>query len=145
MPNSRHSPAILSPSSSRAMNFSRSSMRLHSFQGTFALPQKTQLCNPCARNELSPLSQEGQHGPEKACPALVAGWPPVFRQGHAQGSAPIAQLAERTAYTRRELRTGARLEVRALLGVPAFARPLARLRASSTRHGGGLRLASQPR
>ena len=32
--------------------------------------------------------------------------------------APIAQLAERTAYTRRELRTGARLEVRLLLGVP---------------------------
>jgi hypothetical protein len=31
--------------------------------------------------------------------------------------APIAQLAERTAYTRRELRTGARLEVRVLLGV----------------------------
>ena len=30
--------------------------------------------------------------------------------------APIAQLAERTAYTRRELRTGARLEVRLLLG-----------------------------
>ena len=37
--------------------------------------------------------------------------------------APIAQLAERTAYTRRELRTGARLEVRLLLGVPpAFTR-----------------------
>ena len=34
--------------------------------------------------------------------------------------APIAQLAERTAYTRRELRTGARLEVRLLLGVPAI-------------------------
>jgi hypothetical protein len=33
--------------------------------------------------------------------------------------APIAQLVERTAYTRRELRTGARLEVRVLLGVPA--------------------------
>jgi hypothetical protein len=33
--------------------------------------------------------------------------------------APIAQLVERTAYTRRELRTGARLEVRILLGVPA--------------------------
>src|SRR3954470_19863433 len=31
--------------------------------------------------------------------------------------APIAQLAERTAYTRRELQTGARLEVRVLLGV----------------------------
>src|SRR5205823_7403951 len=60
MPNSRHSPAIFSPSSSRAMNFSRSSIGLHSFQGIFALPQKARLCNPCARNELSPLSQEGQ-------------------------------------------------------------------------------------
>src|SRR6516162_473937 len=59
MPNSRHSPAILSPSNSRAMNLSRSSIGLHSFQGIFALPQKAQLCNPCLRNELSPLSQEG--------------------------------------------------------------------------------------
>jgi len=41
------------------MNLSRSSIGLHSFQGIFALPQKAQLCNPCARNELSPLSQEG--------------------------------------------------------------------------------------
>jgi hypothetical protein len=31
-------------------------MRLHAFQGTFALPQKAQLCNPCLRNELSPFS-----------------------------------------------------------------------------------------
>ena len=35
-------------------------------------------------------------------------------------NAPIAQSAERTAYTRHELRTGARLEVRILLGVPNF-------------------------
>src|SRR6516164_9830835 len=60
MPKSRQAAAIFSPSNSRAMNLRRSSMRLHSFQGTFALPQKAQLCNPCARNELSPLSQEGQ-------------------------------------------------------------------------------------
>jgi hypothetical protein len=33
--------------------------------------------------------------------------------------APLAQLAERSAYTRRELRTGARLEVRILQGVPS--------------------------
>src|SRR5262249_5433823 len=33
MPNSRHSPAIFSPSNSRAMNLSRSSIGLHSFQG----------------------------------------------------------------------------------------------------------------
>src|SRR5262245_37627188 len=39
----------------------------------------------------------------------------VFRTSVAL--APIAQLVERTAYTRRELRTGARLEVRVLLGV----------------------------
>src|ERR1700732_3198658 len=59
MPNSRHSTAIFSPSSSRAMNFSRSSIGLHSFQGTFALLAKSPMCNPCARNELSPISQEG--------------------------------------------------------------------------------------
>src|SRR5437868_13687003 len=59
MPNSRHSPAIFSPSSSRATNLRRSSIGLHSFQGMFALPQKARLCNPCLRNELSPLSQEG--------------------------------------------------------------------------------------
>src|SRR6185437_2883409 len=59
MPNSRHSPAIWSPSSSRATNFSRSSMGLHSFQGILLSPQKAQLCNPCLRNELSPFSQEG--------------------------------------------------------------------------------------
>src|SRR5713226_2161594 len=59
MPNWRHSTAIFSPSSNRAMNLSRSSMRLHSFQGIFALPQKAQLCNPCLRNEVSPFSQEG--------------------------------------------------------------------------------------
>jgi hypothetical protein len=50
---------IFSPSSSRAMNLTRSSIWLHSFQGTFALPQKAQLCNPYLRNELSPFSQEG--------------------------------------------------------------------------------------
>jgi hypothetical protein len=42
------------------MNLRRSSIGLHSFQGIFALPQKARLCNPCVRNELSPLSQEGQ-------------------------------------------------------------------------------------
>src|SRR6516164_5215520 len=60
MPNSRHRGAICSPSSSRAMNFSRSSIGLHTFQGILRSPQKAQLCNPCLRNELSPLSQEGQ-------------------------------------------------------------------------------------
>src|SRR5579871_2155645 len=37
MPNSRHSPAIFSPSSTRATNFSLSSMGLHTFQGICAL------------------------------------------------------------------------------------------------------------
>src|SRR6516164_9825598 len=55
----RQTAAIFSPSSSRAMNFSRSSIWLHSFQGILRSPQKAQLCNPCLRNELSPLSQEG--------------------------------------------------------------------------------------
>jgi hypothetical protein len=41
------------------MNFSRSSMGLHAFQGILHSPQKAPLCNPCPRNELSPLSQEG--------------------------------------------------------------------------------------
>src|SRR5580704_12448748 len=59
MPNSRQSPAIFSPSSSRAMNLRRSSMSLHAFQGILRSPQKALLCNPCLRNELSPLSQEG--------------------------------------------------------------------------------------
>src|ERR1700720_1080748 len=42
------------------MNLSRSSIWLHSFQGTFALLAKGPVCNPCLRNELSPISQEGQ-------------------------------------------------------------------------------------
>src|SRR3984893_18137927 len=41
------------------MNSSRSSIWLHSFQGTFALLAKGPVCNPCLRNELSPISQEG--------------------------------------------------------------------------------------
>jgi hypothetical protein len=28
-------------------------------------PQKAQLCNPCLRNELSPLSQEGHASPQQ--------------------------------------------------------------------------------
>src|SRR5712692_4287163 len=59
MPNWRHSTAIFSPSSSRATNLSRSSIGLHSLQGTFALLAKGPVCNPCLRNELSPFSQEG--------------------------------------------------------------------------------------
>jgi hypothetical protein len=49
------------------MNFSRSSMGLHAFQGILRSPQKARLCNPCLRYELSPFSQEG-HDP---LPALV--------------------------------------------------------------------------
>src|SRR5437588_9808531 len=73
MPNSRHSPAIFSPSSSRATNLRRSSIGLHSFQGMFALPQKARLCNPCLRNELSPLSQEGHFRvqPLRQCAGLM--------------------------------------------------------------------------
>src|SRR3954452_520972 len=59
MPNSRHSGAIFSPSSRRAIHFSRSSMGLHAFQGILRSPQKARLCNPCLRYELSPLSREG--------------------------------------------------------------------------------------
>src|SRR5580704_18508030 len=52
------------------MNLSRSSIWLHSFQGTFALLAKGPVCNPCLRNELSPISQEGHPGfvtPLRAC------------------------------------------------------------------------------
>jgi hypothetical protein len=42
------------------MNFSRSSMGLHAFQGILRSRKRPQLCNPCLRNEMSPLSQEGQ-------------------------------------------------------------------------------------
>src|ERR1700730_14599470 len=45
------------------MNSSRSSIWLHSFQGTFALLAKGPVCNPCLRNELSPISQEGHRSP----------------------------------------------------------------------------------
>jgi hypothetical protein len=58
--NRRHRAAIFSPSNSPAMNFSRSSIWLHSCQGILLSSQKAQLCNPCLRNELSPFSQEGQ-------------------------------------------------------------------------------------
>ena len=46
------------------MNLRRSSMRLHSFQGTFALPQKARLCNPCVRNEVG-LHRATCEGPSK--------------------------------------------------------------------------------
>src|SRR5437868_2951887 len=61
MPNSRHSAAIFSPSSSRATNFSRSSMGSHTFQGILRPPQKAPLCYPCLQNELSPFFQEGHN------------------------------------------------------------------------------------
>src|SRR2546430_7810162 len=41
------------------MNFTRSSIWLHSCQGILLSSQKALLCNPCLRNELSPFSQEG--------------------------------------------------------------------------------------
>jgi len=44
---------------------SRSSIWLHSFQGTFALLAKGPVCNPCLQNELSPISQEGHFRPSK--------------------------------------------------------------------------------
>src|SRR6266480_116640 len=53
-------------------DLSRSSTRLHSFQGIFALSQKAQLCNPCPRNEVSPFSQEVHFGPPFRLLALKA-------------------------------------------------------------------------
>src|SRR5436190_21260206 len=41
------------------MNFTRSSIWLHSCQGILLSSQKALLCIPCLRNELSPFSQEG--------------------------------------------------------------------------------------
>ena len=46
---------------------------------------------------------------------------------------PLAQLAERSAYTRRELRTGARLEVRILQGVPNQRRVAQRRKSAALR------------
>src|SRR5438132_2699352 len=59
------------------MNFSRSSIWLHSFQGTFALLAKAPLCNPCLRNELSPISQEG-HATARQGSVLVLQSPPNY-------------------------------------------------------------------
>jgi hypothetical protein len=47
--------------------------------------------------------------------------------------APLAQLEERSAYTRRELRTGARLEVRILQGVPDQRRVAQRTQSAALR------------
>ena len=60
IPNSWQNSVILSPSRARETNFSRSSMGLDTFQSILRPPQMPQLCYPCARNELSPFSQEGQ-------------------------------------------------------------------------------------
>jgi hypothetical protein len=65
------------------MNLSRSSIWLHSFQGTFALLAKGPVCNPCLRNELSPISQEGQQlGPA-----------PGQTEGHRTGDEPAPVTA----------------------------------------------------
>ena len=41
------------------------------------------------------------HVPEKASPALDAGWTPIFRQGHAQRiGGPVAQWSELAAHNR---------------------------------------------
>src|SRR5436305_1959219 len=53
------------------MNFTRSSTWLHSCQGILLSSQKAQLCNPCLRNELSPLSQEGHNLVEARLPGAV--------------------------------------------------------------------------
>src|SRR5580704_5989178 len=59
MPNSRHSTAIFSPSSSRAMNLSRSSIWLHSFQGTFALLAKGPVCTHVSGMNCHPSLRKG--------------------------------------------------------------------------------------
>src|ERR1700738_2969653 len=60
------------------MNFSRSSMGLHAFQGILHSLQKAPLCNPCLRNELSPLSQEGHPAAAAQFAANVQGELLVF-------------------------------------------------------------------
>src|SRR5438874_12129391 len=55
------------------MNFTRSSIWLHSCQGILLSSQKALLCNPCLRNELSPFSQEGHQGCEGSCSIVLVG------------------------------------------------------------------------
>ena len=69
-----------------------------------------------------------------------AGCPPQPWRRRA-APAPLAQLAERSAYTRRELRTGARLEVRILQGVPSCFAP----RASQDLHPRGREAGCPPK
>src|ERR1700736_3792746 len=77
--------AIGSPSKSLAINFSRSSMGLHAFQGILRSLQKAPLCNPCLRNELSPLSQEGHNafydfGAPTPCRTMSQLFPSCFNE-----------------------------------------------------------------
>jgi hypothetical protein len=37
------------------------------------------------------IVKQPEHDPEKACPALVAGWIPVFRKDHAQKSYSVSR------------------------------------------------------
>jgi hypothetical protein len=82
------------------MNFTRSSMGLHTFQGILRSPQKARLCNPCVRNELSPLSQEGHTTPEQRWAPCS---PQVAPSGLCANSRFGRKLAARAAANRRSL------------------------------------------
>jgi len=75
------------------MNFSRSSMGLHTFQGILRPPQKAPLCYPCVRNELLPFSQEGQLTPGH-----------TLGRGFLFAAFAIAQARRVTAAIRREMK-----------------------------------------
>ncbi|ABC92932.1 UNVERIFIED_ORG: DNA replication protein DnaC [Rhizobium etli] len=62
MPNSRHSAAIFSPSRTRATNLRRSSMRLHSCQGTFALLAKAKSVTHVSGMNCHPSLGKDTHG-----------------------------------------------------------------------------------
>src|SRR5438045_9507951 len=122
MPNSRHSAAIFSPSSSRATNFSRSSVGSHTFRGILRPPQKAPLCYPCLQNELSPFFQEGQ------CPALThPPRPAIVPHGGPFAHIRCAGGGRRQCGAVRGARGGPLVRVRARLrrGVEILSRPQA--------------------
>jgi hypothetical protein len=75
------------------MNLRRSSIGLHSCQGILLPPQKAQLCNPCPRNELSPISQEGQRRKQDGSPILTQAHARICRR--VQGAFSRSAGAER--------------------------------------------------
>ena len=100
MPNSRQRPAIVSPSSRRAMNRRRSSTIRHSFQG-ITLSRKGRKCYPCLRNEVSPFSQEGHPKPSGcerfsfSCSSASQWWLALGKDGALRVVVPTERFFDR--------------------------------------------------